>query len=70
MKYTISIELDGYEDRSELKNIAHMKDIVMANWEARDLIRSRLKYEIEDRSTEAVFLEKLREALYVPGIDD
>jgi len=67
MKYTISAE---FEDRAELKNFAHLDDILIAHWDAMSLIRTRLKHEIHDDGDEAKFLERLRSALYVPGIDE
>lgn len=65
----INIEGCPYEDRSELKLIFHASDMYSAIFDALQEIRSRLKHDENVSEDEERFLERLRETLWVEGIE-
>lgn len=69
MKFRFIVEGDYFEDFTEIKEIAHMRDLSSANWEARQTIRSRMKYSENVSDEEYKFLEELRNILYVEGLE-
>jgi len=69
MKYKIQFEGDLYEDGSELRELAHLRDIMSAIDEVHEIIRTRLKYSdkpITDEEFE--ILEKISKCLYIEGL--
>ena len=69
MKFEFKVSGDSYEDRQDINIYVHAHDLYCATVDALDLIRTRLKHE-EPSEEEEEFLEKIREALYLPGIHD
>ena len=70
MKWKIQIEGDYYEDRQELKQLASLSDIFSAIYDAREMIRKRLKYSDDPISdSEFKLLEEISECLNIKGLD-
>ena len=69
MEMEIKVKGCPYEDQESLKIFAHAMDISSALWEARNMIRERLKWGEGISEQEVDFLEKLQEELYVDGIE-
>ena len=69
MKMKVEFEGDYIEDDELFKWIIHAGDLHSAVWDARQEIRSRLKYGEGVSNDEERVLEKLQEILYVDGLD-
>lgn len=69
MKFNISFEGEMYEDDETMKIILHATDMYSAMHDARQRIRSRLKYEENVSDEEEKVLEELREILWIDGLD-
>jgi len=69
MKFKISFEGEMYEDDESMKIILHASDMYSAMHEARQAIRSRLKYGEGVSDQEEKTLEEIRELLWIDGLD-
>lgn len=67
MKAEYKFSGDLPEDLDSLQIIAHSVDIYSANFETKQAIRARRKYE-DISEEEQEFLEKLQDLLYVEGV--
>ena len=68
MKVSLQYSGDMYEDRETLDAITHALDMHSAIWEAKELIRTRLKHGEGVSDAEELTLEAIRDALYVGGV--
>lgn len=66
-KKTLIIEFEE-DDCEKLKEYALLNELVVANREALFTIRSAIKHGVYEQNTYAL-LEKIREDLYVAGLD-
>ena len=66
----ITVEGEVHEDIDLLKQFVHTSDLWSANWEARQLIRARLKYEEDISDEEEKFLEQLQEVLFICELEN
>lgn len=69
MKYRVEIEGCYYEERHDLKLLAHLNDMYFALSEGLNEIRNRLKHGDDVSQSEERFLENLRETMWVEGIE-
>jgi hypothetical protein len=69
MKYKFEIEGDFFEDREEMELMIHSRDLYCKITDADNAIRNRLKHHDNLSDDERLFLEKLREALYIRYLD-
>lgn len=69
MKMEIKVSGCPYEERDMLKVFAHAIDAASALGEAREEVRSRLKWGENLTDEEVRFLETLQETLYVEGME-
>jgi len=70
MKFKIEFEGDTFEDSTLLKMILFSNKIYCSIYDARDKIRSRLKYGENVTDIEEQTLEAIREDLYIPELED
>lgn len=68
MKQTLTIEFDEDGGNDALKQYAHLDDVLSANWDTQQMLRSAIKHGDYDDKT-VTFLESLRETLYVEGLE-
>lgn len=69
MKCKITYEADLFEENETMKTIIHSLDLASAIIDAREIIRSRLKWGEGVSDQEEKILEEIRDALYVEGIN-
>jgi len=69
MKVRLEFEGELFEDRDDFKMLAHAYDLMSSIHEAKEKIRSRLKYGEDVSDQEEKILEEIRECLYVEGLD-
>ena len=69
MHVKISFEGEINDDREEILMLAHVTDMYSAIFDAKNEIRSRLKYGEGISDEEEKTLEAIREHLYIGGLD-
>lgn len=69
MKCKLSYEGDLFEENETMKTIMHSFDLASAIIDAREIIRTRLKWGEGVSDQEEKILEEIRDALYVEGIN-
>ena len=68
MEMEIKVKGDLYEDRETLRIFVHAQELYSCIYEARQRIRTRIKYE-EISEAEDRFLEELKELLWLDPIE-
>lgn len=70
MKITVCLEGDYYADWHEIRQMICVKEMFIAISDAREKIRSRLKYGQDVSEKEAEHLEELARTLYIPAVEE
>lgn len=69
MKARIEFSGDFFEDKDDFKMIVHVYDMMIAIHDAKNAIRSRLKYGEGVSDQEEKTLEEIRELLFIEGLE-